>query len=109
MCFFYLISSQKSLPANTNFVAGNSCSRGMDLSVSLFQEPNNHSLKYFQSDNISDATSHPLIACDFDKTFVSDTGISHVVVNSTLFFALDSLKAGISVMNYLTQWRDSIV
>ena len=69
----------------------------MDLSVQSISRPNNRSTEVIPSDNISDVTIQPLNACDFDKTFVSETGIPHVVVNSILFFALDSLKAGISV------------
>ena len=96
-CIAPIISSQKSIPANINFVAENSCSLSVDLSVQSISRPNNHSTEVIPSDNISDVTSQPFNACDFDKTFVSETGISYVVVNSILFFALDSLKAGISV------------
>ena len=96
-CISPIISSQKSIPANTNSVAENSCSRSVDLSIQSISRPNKHSTEIIASDNISDVTSQPVNACDFDKTFVSETGISHVVVNSILFFALDSLKAGISV------------
>ena len=108
-CISPIISSQKSIPANTNFVAENSCSRGVDLSVQSVSRPNNHSTEIISSDNISNVTSQPINACDFDKTFVSETGISYVVVSSILFFALYSLKAGIVLMKYLTQWQDSIV
>ena len=96
-CISPIISSQKSIPANTNFVAENSCSRSVDLSIQSISTPNNHSTEVISSDNTTDVTSQPVNACDFDKTFVSETGISHVVVNSILFFSLDSLKAGINV------------
>ena len=69
----------------------------MDLSIQSISRPKNHSNEVIASDNISDVTSQPVNACDFDKTFVSEAGISHVVLNSILFFALDSLKTGISV------------
>ena len=68
----------------------------MDLSIQSISRPNNHSTEVIASDTISDVTSQPVNACDFDKTLVSETEISHVVVNSILFFALDLLKAGIS-------------
>ena len=69
----------------------------MDLSIQSISRTKSHSTEVIASDNISDVSCKPVNACDFDKTFVSETGIPHLVVNSTLFFALDSLKAGISV------------